>query len=102
MSTSEKEIQHIADLARLGIPKNEIPFFAQELSSILEYIEKLNQISVDQKQVDAYITSLHSQSRTDAERALWGLIDSKQALEQARKTHNGFIQTKPILDKTNE
>ena len=32
MSISEKDIQHIADLARLGIPKKEIPFFAQELS----------------------------------------------------------------------
>ena len=102
MSISEKDIQHIADLARLGIPKKEIPFFAQELSSILQYIEKLNQVSVDEKQAEAYITSLHSQSRADAVRALWGLVDAKQALGQACKTHNKFIQTKPILDKTNE
>ena len=102
MSISEQEIQHIADLARLGIPKNEIPFFAQELSGILQYIEKLNQVSVDEQQVEAYITSLHSQTRSDASRALWGLVQSKDMLEQARKTHNGFLQTKPILDKTNE
>ena len=102
MSISEQNIKHIADLARLGIPDNEIPFFAQELSGILQYIDKLNEVDVDEKHIEAYITSLHSQTRSDSARALWGLIDSKEALEQARKTHNGFIQTKPILDKTNE
>ena len=102
MSISEQEIKHIAELARLGVPKNEIPFFAKELSSILQYIEKLNQVSVDQEQVEAYITSLHSQTRQDAARALWGLVQSKEMLEQVQETHNGFLQTKPILDKTNE
>ena len=102
MNISEQNIQHIADLARLGIPENEVQFYAQEISHILQYIDKLNEVDVDEEQLKAYITFLHSQTRPDSARALWGVVESKELLEQADQTHNGFIKVQAILDKSNE
>lgn len=47
---SKKQVQHIADLAHLEVDREELKQFREELSSILEYISKLEE--VDTKDVD--------------------------------------------------
>jgi aspartyl-tRNA(Asn)/glutamyl-tRNA(Gln) amidotransferase subunit C len=42
----KKEIQHIAKLARLGITPKEEERFSKDLSSILDYIDKLKEADV--------------------------------------------------------
>lgn len=43
---SEKEIKHIAKLARLSLTKKEIKKMQKEMSEILNYIEKLKEVDV--------------------------------------------------------
>ena len=43
---SKEEVKHIAKLARLGLTEKEIGKFQKELSSILDYIEKLKKVDV--------------------------------------------------------
>lgn len=43
---TEKEVQHIAKLARLGLSKQEIGKFQRELSKILAHIEKLKEVDI--------------------------------------------------------
>ncbi len=43
---TKQQVQHIARLARLGITEEEEEKFAKELSSILDYIEKLKEVDV--------------------------------------------------------
>lgn len=43
---TKEEVQHIAKLARLGLTENEIEKFRKELSSILDYVEKLKEVDV--------------------------------------------------------
>jgi aspartyl-tRNA(Asn)/glutamyl-tRNA(Gln) amidotransferase subunit C len=43
---SEKEVKHIAKLARIGLKEKEVKKFQKELSSILDYIEKLKKVDV--------------------------------------------------------
>ena len=43
---TKEEVKHIAKLARLGLTEEEIEKFQKELSSILDYFEKLKEIDV--------------------------------------------------------
>ena len=43
---SKEEVKHIAKLARLGLSEKETEKFQKELSSILDYIEKLKEVDV--------------------------------------------------------
>ena len=41
---SKKEVQHIANLARMGITKEEEEIFQKDLSSILDYFNSLKEV----------------------------------------------------------
>ena len=45
---SKKEVEHIAKLARIGLTSGEIEKFQKELSSILDYFEKLEEVDVSE------------------------------------------------------
>ena len=44
MSISQKDVEHIAHLARIELTEQEKNKFADELSAILGFIEKLNEV----------------------------------------------------------
>ena len=44
---TDKEIQHIAKLARIDLTKQEKTKFKKELSSILDYIKQLNKLDTE-------------------------------------------------------
>lgn len=58
MDISVKEIEHIADLSRITFTVDEKNTFAKQLTNILGYIEKLNELDTDEVQPMAYATSL--------------------------------------------
>ncbi len=43
----EKEVKHIAELARLGLLEEEVGKFQKELSSILDYFDALDGVKAD-------------------------------------------------------
>ncbi len=47
MSLSNEEIRHIAKLARLHIEEDEIEDYREKIGSILEYVEKLQELNTD-------------------------------------------------------
>jgi aspartyl-tRNA(Asn)/glutamyl-tRNA(Gln) amidotransferase subunit C len=51
MTITTKEIQHIADLARLNLDKSDLERYQGQLSAILDYIAKLqNVVAVDMEE----------------------------------------------------
>ena len=44
MKLSREQVLHIAELAKLGINEQETEMFAEQLSDILEYAERLNKL----------------------------------------------------------
>ena len=44
MSVTIKDVEHIAKLARLDIKENELGNYTKHLNSILDYMEKLNEL----------------------------------------------------------
>ena len=47
MSVTRKEVEHIAELARLQLDESELEEYTLQLNKILEYVEKLNELDTE-------------------------------------------------------
>ena len=47
MSVSRKDVEHIAELARLKFNEDELENFTNQLNEILAYVEKLNELDTE-------------------------------------------------------
>ena len=81
----KEEVKHIAKLARLGLTEKEINEFRKELSSILDYIEKLKKVDVVGVKPTSHPFKVENVTRRD------------EAKKEKQKLLEGFIKVKPIL-----
>jgi len=65
---SKEEVQHIAKLARLGLTEAEIEKFQKELSSVLDYIEKLNKVDISGVEPTSHSVLIENIIRKDEEK----------------------------------
>lgn len=65
MALSIKEVEHVALLARLSLGEGEKIAFAEQLSAILEYASKLNELSTDGIEPLAHILPVYNVFRED-------------------------------------
>ncbi len=59
------QVKHIAKLARIGIDDAAAEKFAGQLSSILEYVELLNEVKTDDVDPTSQVTDLSNVTRED-------------------------------------
>ncbi len=59
------QVRHIAKLARLGLKDEEVSRFAIQLSEILGYVEKLNEVNVENVEPTSQVTGLQNVMRED-------------------------------------
>ncbi len=62
---SKKEVKHIAKLARLGLAEKEIEKFQKELSSVLDYIEKLKEVDISKVEPTSHPLRVENVMRKD-------------------------------------
>ena len=62
---SKKEVQHIADLARIELAETENEKFAGELTAVLGYIEHLNEVDTKNTPATNQVTGLVNVTRED-------------------------------------
>ena len=65
MALSIAEVEHVAELARLNLNQEDLAKFAEQLSSILQYIEKLNQLPTEQIEPLSHILPVVNVFRED-------------------------------------
>jgi aspartyl-tRNA(Asn)/glutamyl-tRNA(Gln) amidotransferase subunit C len=63
---TKKEIEHIAMLARLRLSEEEKELFGSQLSSILGYMEKLEELDTKDIEPTSHVLSLNNVMREDA------------------------------------
>lgn len=89
------DVTHVAKLANLPLSEEEIKIFGKQLDETLTYIDSLAEIDTRNVEPTAHVTGLENVTREDvAEESL----TQKQALSNAKKTHDGLIQVEGILD----
>jgi aspartyl-tRNA(Asn)/glutamyl-tRNA(Gln) amidotransferase subunit C len=65
MKLSRQEVQHIAELARLDLSEEEEALYQEQLSAILEYFERLQELDTEAISPTATVLSLRSVMRAD-------------------------------------
>ncbi len=65
MRIPRDQIEHIAVLARLSLSDEEKDLFATQLGSILEYVEKLNELDTSAVPPTSHVLSLRNVMRDD-------------------------------------
>jgi len=65
MKISREEIEHIASLARLYLSEEEKELFGSQLSSILDYMEKLNELDTKDIEPTSHVLPISNVMRDD-------------------------------------
>jgi aspartyl-tRNA(Asn)/glutamyl-tRNA(Gln) amidotransferase subunit C len=60
-----EQVQHVAKLARLALPKEKLQTLAQQLESILEYVAKIGQVDVSGVEPMAHALPISNVLRED-------------------------------------
>ena len=82
---SEKEVKHIASLARLGITESEVKALQNDLSSVLAYAEKLKEVDTGDLEPVSHPLKIENVMRKDEVRN-W-----------PQKLLQGFLKVKSIF-----
>lgn len=93
---TKQEVKHIAKLARLGLTKKELEKYQKELSSILDYIEKLKEVDVSKIEPTSHSIKMENVEREDTENRKQK-IESRRLMDLAPETKNGYLKVKSIL-----
>src|SRR3989338_4167482 len=91
------EVEHIAKLARIKITDKEKETFRGELSRILDYINKLNEVNTDSVEPFAQITGITNSTREDVSVGEAG--DKNLLISQAPQKENNLVKVKAVLEK---
>jgi len=96
MKLSQKEVEHIALLARLGLTEAEKEKYAGQLSSILEYVEQLNTVNTDGVEPTAQVTGLENVMRPDKV-AVCDSATMKKLVALAPAHEDNLVKTKSVF-----
>jgi len=95
-SISQKEVEHVAQLARLELTETEKARFAEQLSHILTYVDQLVGVSTEGVPLTASVASEETALREDTPRECLSL---DKALANAPESNEGFFVVPKILGK---
>jgi aspartyl-tRNA(Asn)/glutamyl-tRNA(Gln) amidotransferase subunit C len=90
-----EQVKHIAKLARLGIKDEDVEKFSKQLSSIMEYVEKLNDVDVNNVAPTSQVTGLENVMREDVEERFSQREDLLKCTELP--VQNDQIQVKSVI-----
>lgn len=91
---SRERVEHIAELAKLGLTEAEAAMFQQQLSEILAYAERLQELDTSDvppmTQVGGFDTVMREDEVTPS-------LSQEQVVANAPDHEGGYIKIKPIL-----
>jgi len=95
MAIDIKQIEQVATLSRIMLTDEEKDIFREQLTDILGYIEKLNELNTDDVQPMAYATSLKNVFREDKQESSFA---RQKILELSPSSANGFFKVPKVLE----
>jgi aspartyl-tRNA(Asn)/glutamyl-tRNA(Gln) amidotransferase subunit C len=95
MSLTLTEVEYIADLARLRLTEAEKALYRDQLSAVLDYMAKLNQVDTSAISPTASVLPLRSVWRADEPTAS---LPPAELLATAPAAAGPFFRVPPILE----
>ena len=95
MAITIDDVKEIAKLARLNFNENELKEFTKELGSILEYIEKLNELDVSSVEPTSHVVEMRNVLREDK---VGNSFDIEETLLNAPDKKDRFFVVPKVID----
>ncbi len=95
MALTLDEVRHVARLARLRLNDTELAEMQQQLSSILEYVDMLQEVDVTAVPPTAQVTDVVNVVRPDEVRPS---LPVEEALANAPHREGDYFKVKPVFE----
>ena len=89
-----EEINNIAHLARLQIDESEAKSYQQELSKILDFVEKISELDLKNVEPTNHILDIHNVNREDR---IKQEITRDELLKNTENQKDGFIVVPKVI-----
>jgi len=92
---TKKDVEHVAMLARLHLDEEEKAKYTEQLNSILDYMEKLNQLDTEKVEPTSHVLPIKNVFRKDkVEKSL----ANEEVLANAPDKEDGYFKVPKIID----
>ncbi|MBI4715775.1 MAG: Asp-tRNA(Asn)/Glu-tRNA(Gln) amidotransferase subunit GatC [Nitrospirae bacterium] len=95
MEITRKEVEHVADLARLALREEEKTDLTRNLNDILTYMETLNRLDTSRIEPTAHAIPLKNVMRDDVSRPS---LDRDRALANAPDRTDEFFRVPKVIE----
>jgi|SRR4051794_23061707 aspartyl-tRNA(Asn)/glutamyl-tRNA(Gln) amidotransferase subunit C len=112
MKITETDVAHVADLANLELTEHERSQMVRDLNSILEYVDRLNQLETDGVEplaqvADRYVGAKPEQGsarfahaqREDIPNGLRKSLPHDEAMQNAPDTDGAFFRVPKVIER---
>ncbi|QSQ07745.1 Aspartyl/glutamyl-tRNA(Asn/Gln) amidotransferase subunit C [Koleobacter methoxysyntrophicus] len=95
MKISKKDVEHVAQLARLHLEEEEKELYTRQLNSILNYMEKLGELDTGDVEPTAHVLPIKNVFREDR---VEQSMDIEEVLRNAPDREEGFFKVPKIIE----
>lgn len=95
MKISRREVEHIAELAKVELSEEETEVFAEQLSVILDHFQSLQAVDTSGVPPTAQVLPLRNIIREDEVKPS---LSPEEVLGNAPRAERGYIKTPPVLE----
>ncbi len=95
MKIDRDQVLHIAELAKLELSEAETELFAEQLSDILAFAERIN--ALDTEAISPTAQAIYQRNVMRPDEA-GDCLKPDQALKNAPKSQDGYFKVRPILE----
>lgn len=90
------DVKHVAKLAELEVKDKESEKLEQQLSTILDYIKKLEEVDTKNIEPTSQVTNLENVTRSDE---IKPSLSQEKALSNTKSKYNGMFKVPAILEE---
>ncbi len=94
MKITQKDVEHVAMLARLSINENELEVFTQQLNNILDYFEKIKKLDTSAVEPSTHAININNVFRDDRTGQSLAL---DAVIENSPERKDGFFKVPKII-----
>lgn len=92
---NKKDVEYVTRLSRLKLKEEQTEKFTRQLNTILEYIEKLNELDTSKTEPTSHVVSLRNVRRKDLKKPS-PTVD--EVLKNAPDKERGYFKVPPIIE----
>jgi aspartyl-tRNA(Asn)/glutamyl-tRNA(Gln) amidotransferase subunit C len=99
MALTEEDVRYVAELAHLQLTEDEVGRFLAQLDSVLQYIQKLNELDTTAVEPMAQVTYPAGSNLTIRVDRVAGSLSQEEALRNAPESASGYFKVPRVIDR---